>query len=134
MGISSAKSLRRTEIVFDRFNNSNPTSARGSSAAVCGSFALCSKCGACSGEDGRAIEKVGSSILCFRSSQFIKEKLYRIGEGVVCRLNGLQEASTLFSSIPYNCSFITAFEGYYEKQRSYWKDRKVGCGTQRVQH
>jgi hypothetical protein len=71
---------------------------------------------------------------CLRSSQFIKEKLYRIGEGVVCRLNGLQEASTLFSSIPYNCSFITAFEGYYEKQRSYWKDRKVGCGTQRVQH
>jgi hypothetical protein len=59
-----------------------------------------------------------------------KKKLYRIGEGAVCCFNGLQEASTLFSSIPYNCSFITAFEGDYEKQRSYWKDWKVGCGTQ----
>jgi hypothetical protein len=76
------------------------------------------------------LKKAGSSILYFRSSQFIKEKLYRIGEGAVCCFNGLQEASTLFSSIPYNCSFITAFEGYYEKQRSYWKDWKVGCGTQ----
>jgi hypothetical protein len=23
---------------------------------------------------------------------------------------------------------------YYEEQRSYWKDWKVGCGTQRIQH
>jgi hypothetical protein len=59
-----------------------------------------------------------------------QRKLYIIGEGVVCCFNGFQEASTLFSSIPYNCSFFTAFEGYYEKQRSYWKDWKVGCGTQ----
>jgi hypothetical protein len=130
MGISPAKSLRRAEAVSDRFNNLNSTNARGSSAAVCGSFALCSKCSACSGEAWRTIEKACSSILRLRSSQFIKEKLYRIGEGVVCHLNGLQEASTLFSSIPYNCSFITALEGYYEKQRSYWKDWKVGCGTQ----
>jgi hypothetical protein len=36
MGISSAKSLRRIETVFDRFNNSNSTSARGSPAAICG--------------------------------------------------------------------------------------------------
>jgi hypothetical protein len=34
MGISSAKILRRAEAVFDRFNNSNSTSARGSSAVV----------------------------------------------------------------------------------------------------
>jgi hypothetical protein len=32
-----------------------------------------------------------------------------------------------FSSIPHNCSFIAASEGYYEEQRSYWKDWKVGC-------
>jgi hypothetical protein len=30
----------------------------------------------------------------------------------------------LFSSIPYYFSFITASEGYYEEQRSYWKDWK----------
>jgi hypothetical protein len=58
-------------------------------------------------------------ILCLQSSKFIKEKLYRIGEGVVCCVNGLQEASVLFSSISHNCSFITAFEGYNEEQRSY---------------
>jgi hypothetical protein len=58
--------------------------------------------------------------------KFIKEKLYRIREGVVCCVKGLQEASTLFSSIPHNCSFITASEGYYEEQRSYWKIWKVG--------
>jgi hypothetical protein len=79
-------------------------------------------------------KKASLSILCLRSSQFIKEKLYRIGEGAICCLNGLQEASTLVSGIPYNCSFITAFEGYYEEQRSYWKDWKVGCRTQRIQH
>jgi ribonuclease HI len=47
MGISSVESLRRAEAVSDRSNDANSTSARGSSAAVCGSFALCSKCGAC---------------------------------------------------------------------------------------
>jgi hypothetical protein len=73
------------------------------------------------------IKKASPSILCLRSSKFIKEKLYKIGEGVVCCLNGLQEALALFSSIPHNCSFITAPEGYYEEQRSYWKNWKVGC-------
>jgi hypothetical protein len=66
--------------------------------------------------------KKQAPVLCLRSSKSIKEKLYRVGKGVVCCLNGLQEASALFSSIPYNCSFITAFEGYYEEHRSYWKD------------
>jgi hypothetical protein len=66
---------------------------------VCGSFALCSECGACAGEIRRTNQKASPSILCLRSSKLIKEKLYRIGEGVVCCLNGLQEASTLFSSI-----------------------------------
>jgi hypothetical protein len=45
MGISSAESLRRAEAIPDRSNNANSTHARGSSAIVCGSFALCSKCG-----------------------------------------------------------------------------------------
>jgi hypothetical protein len=76
--------------------------------------------------------KKQAPVYCLRSFKLIKEKLYRIGEGVVCCLNGLQEASALFSSIPYNCSFITASKGYYEKQRSYWKDWEVGCGTQRI--
>jgi hypothetical protein len=103
-------------------------------AIVCGSFALCSECGACAGEIGRTNQKASPSILCLRSSKLIKEKLYKIGEGVVCCLNGLQEASALFSSIPYNCSFVIASEGYHEEQRSYWKAWKVGCGTQRIQH
>jgi hypothetical protein len=76
--------------------------------------------------------KSNSSIFCFWSPQFIKEKLYRAREGVVCCLNGLQKALSLLSSIPYSYSFITAFEGYYEKHISYWKNWKVGCGTQRV--
>jgi hypothetical protein len=59
----------------------------------------------------------------------LSKKKYRIGEGVVCCLNGLQEASALLSGVPYNCPFISAFERYYEEQRSYWKDWKVGCGT-----
>ena len=44
-----------------------------------------------------------------------KKKLYRIGEGVVCCVNGVQEASALFSSISHNCSFITTPEGYHEE-------------------
>jgi hypothetical protein len=64
------------------------------------------------------IKKQAPVYFVSESSKLIKEKLYRIGEGVVCCLNGLQEASALFSSIPYNCSFITASEGYHEEQRS----------------
>jgi hypothetical protein len=75
------------------------------------------------------IKKQAPSILCLQSYKFIKEKLYRIGEGVVYCPNDLQEASALFSSIPHSCSLITASEGYYEEQRSYWKDWKVGCGA-----
>jgi hypothetical protein len=70
-----------------------------------------------------------TGILRLRSTQFIKEKLHRIGEGIVCCVDGLQEASTLFSSISYNSAFITTFEGHNEKQRSYRKDWKMGCGT-----
>jgi hypothetical protein len=58
-----------------------------------------------------------------------KKKLYRIGEGVICCVNGLQEASALFSSISHNCSFITASEGHNEEQISYLKDWKMGCGA-----
>jgi hypothetical protein len=51
--------------------------------------------------------------------KLIKEKLRRIGESVVCCINGLQEALVLFPSLPCNCSLVTASEGYYEEQRSY---------------
>jgi hypothetical protein len=59
----------------------------------------------------------------------LSKKNYRIGEGVVCCVNGLQEASTLFSSISHNSSFVTAPEGHNEEQRSYWKDWKMGYGA-----
>jgi hypothetical protein len=49
----------------------------------------------------------------------LSKKNIRIGEGVVCCVNGLQEASALFSSISHNCSFVTASEGHNEEQRSY---------------
>jgi hypothetical protein len=89
----------------------------------------CSQCNACTGEARWPSQKASPGILCLRSSKFIKEKLYRIGEGVVCCVNGLQEASALFPSISHNCSFIAAFEGYNEEQISYWKDWKMGCGA-----
>jgi hypothetical protein len=115
--------------LLDRSNNTNSTFVRGSIALIRGIFALCSKCGARTGEARWPNQKVGPNILRFRSSKFIKEKLYRIREGVVCCVNGLQEASSLFSSISHNCSFITASEGHNEEQRSYWKDWKMGCGA-----
>jgi hypothetical protein len=68
-------------------------------------------------QDGQ-IKKQAPVYFVFEVLSFIKEKLYRIGEGVVCCVNGLQEASTLFSSISHNCSFITASEGHNEEQRS----------------
>jgi ribonuclease HI len=58
MGISSAESLRRAEAIPDRSNNTNSTHARGSSAIVCGSFALGSKCGACTGEEEQTKKQV----------------------------------------------------------------------------
>jgi hypothetical protein len=67
-----------------------------------------------------------SAVSAFKS---VKEKLYIIGEGAICCVNGLQKASTLFSSISCNCSFVTASEGHYEEQRSYWKDWEMGCRT-----
>jgi hypothetical protein len=87
MGSDLAKSFRRVEAILDRSNNTNFTFARGSIALICGSSALCSKCGARTGEARWPNQKAGPSILCFRSSKFIKEKLYKIGEGLE---NGLQ--------------------------------------------
>jgi hypothetical protein len=113
--------------VFDRSNNSNSTFARGSITPVCSIFSFYSQRSACTEEARWPSQKASPSILCLRSSKFIKGKLYIIGEGVVCGVNGLQEASTLFPSISHNCSFITAFEGYNEEQRSYWKDWKMAA-------
>jgi hypothetical protein len=75
--------------ILDRYNNINSTYARGSVTIICGSFALCSECGACAGEIGRTDQKASPSILCLRSFKLFKEKLYRNGERVVCCLNGL---------------------------------------------
>jgi hypothetical protein len=56
-----------------------------------------------------------------------KKKLRRIGEGIICCVNGLQKASTLFSSIPHNCSFVTTYKGHHEEQRGYLNNWKMGC-------
>jgi hypothetical protein len=58
-----------------------------------------------------------------------KKKLYRIGEGIICCVDGLQEALALFSSISHNCSFVTTPKGHYEEQGSYWKDWQMGRKT-----
>jgi hypothetical protein len=78
--------------------------------------------------DGQ-VKKQALVYFVFEVLSFFKEKLYRIREGVVCCVNGIQKASTLFSSISHNCFFVTTFEGHNEEQRSYWKDWKMGCGT-----
>jgi hypothetical protein len=57
----------------------------------------------------------------------LSKKLHIIGEGIVCCVDGLQKASALLSSIPYNSPFITTSEGYNEKQRSHRKNWKMGC-------
>jgi hypothetical protein len=96
-------------------------------ALICSSLSLCSQCDACTGEARWPGQKTSTSIFCLRSPKLIKEKLYRVGEGVICCTDGLKEASALFPSISYNCSFITTSEGHNEEQRSYWEDWKMGC-------
>jgi hypothetical protein len=49
----------------------------------------------------------------------LSKKNYRVGECIVCCVDGLQETSALLSSISYNSTFNTTSEGYNEKQRSY---------------
>jgi hypothetical protein len=96
---------------------------------VCGCLPFYSQCDTCTGEARWLSKKTSTGILRLRSTQFIKEKLHRIGEGIVCCVDGLQEASALLSGISYNSAFITTSEGYNEKQRSYMKDWKMGCGA-----
>ena len=50
---------------------------------------LCSQCGACTGEARWPSQKTSTSIFCLRSSNLIKEKLYRIGECIICCVDGL---------------------------------------------
>jgi hypothetical protein len=76
-----------------------------------------------------AKQKTSTDILRLQSIQPIKEKLHIVGEGIVCCVDGLQEASALLSSISYNSAFITTPERHNEEQRSYRKDQKKGHGT-----
>jgi hypothetical protein len=108
----------------------NSNFIRNSITPVCGCLPFCSQCGTCTGEARWPSKKTSTSILCLRSTQFIKEKLHRIGEGVVCCVNGLQKASALLSSLSYNSPFITTSEEHNEKHRSYKKNWKMSCGTQ----
>jgi hypothetical protein len=130
MGSDSTKGFRRVKTILDRLDNSNSTFMRDSVTPVCGSLPFYSQCGTSAGEARWSSKKTITSILRLRSTQFIKEKLHRIGEGVVCSANGLQKASALFSSLSYNCTFITTSVGHNEKQRSYMKNWKMGCRTQ----
>jgi hypothetical protein len=130
MGSGSIEGFQRVKAISDRLDNSNSTFIRNSVTSVCGCLPFCSQCGTCIGEARWLSKKTSTSILHLRSTQSIKEKIYRIGEGIVCCVNGLQKALALLSSISYNSPFITTSEGYNEKQRSYRKNWKMGCGTQ----
>jgi hypothetical protein len=61
------------------------------------------------------IKKASTGILRLRSTQPIKEKLHRIGEGTVCCIDGLQEALTLLPSISYNSAFIATLKVHNEE-------------------
>jgi hypothetical protein len=111
----AAKGFRRIKAILNRLDNINSTFTRGSIALICSSLSHCSQCGACTGEARWPGQKTSTNIFCLRSSKLIKEKLYRVGEGVICRIDGLKEASTLFPSISYNCSFVTTSEGLNEE-------------------
>jgi hypothetical protein len=77
-----------------------------------------------------AKSKASSSVLLLRGFEFVKEKLHIIEKGVICCDNGFQKASALLSSISHNYSFVATSKGYYEDQRSYWKDWEMGCRAQ----
>jgi hypothetical protein len=47
--------------------------------------------------------------------KLFKEKLHRTGEGVICCVDGLQEASALLSSIQCNCSFVATSKRHNEE-------------------
>jgi hypothetical protein len=115
VGSGLAKGFRRVKAILDRLDNSNSTFARGSIAPICSNLSLCSQCSTCTGEARWAGQKTSTSIFCLQSSKLIKEKLYRIGEGAICCVDGLQEASTLLSGISYNYYFIATFERHNEE-------------------
>jgi hypothetical protein len=130
MGSDSTKGFLRVKAILDRLDNSNSTFIRNSVTPVCGSLSFRSQCGTCTGEARWLSKKTSTSILCLQSTQFIKEKLHKIGEGAICCANGLQKASALLSSLSYNSPFITTSERHNEKQRSYRKNWKMGCRAQ----
>jgi hypothetical protein len=47
--------------------------------------------------------------------KIFKENLHRIGEGAICCVDGLQEASALLSSIQHNCSFVATSKRHNEE-------------------
>jgi hypothetical protein len=130
MGSDLAESLRGAEAVLNRFNNPNPTFITDTVTPICGRFPYCGQCGTCTGETRWPNKKASTDILRLRSTQPIKEKLHSIGEGIVCCIDGLQEALTLLSSISYNSAFITTLKGHNEEPRSNMKGQKMGRRTQ----
>src|SRR5688572_12955511 len=108
MGSSSTESLRGAEVVFDRSNNSNPTFIRAPLLLyVAASHAAVSVALVHQKQDGQ-IKK--------QAPVYFVSEVLRIGEGTVCCIDGLQEASALFPSISYNGAFITTLKGHNEEQ------------------
>jgi hypothetical protein len=57
---------------------------------------FCSQCSAGPRKAGREDEETSPSLLCLQSLESVKKKLHRVGEGTICRVDGLQEASTIY--------------------------------------
>jgi hypothetical protein len=115
MGTNSTKSLRRLEVVSYTVNNLNSTIIRSSTVTICSCLSFCSQCNAGLRKEGRADEETSPNQLRFRSLESVKKKLLRVGEDTICRVDGLQEASALFSILSYNSTFVPTLEIHHKK-------------------
>jgi hypothetical protein len=89
MRTSSAESFRRLEAVPYTVNNPNSNFIRSSTATVCSCLPFCCQCSTGPRKAGWADEEISPSLLRLRSLESIKEKLHRVGEDTICRVDGL---------------------------------------------
>jgi hypothetical protein len=112
VGTNSAKGFRRAKAILDRTDNFNPTFVRSPIAVVCSCFPRCSQCSVGAREARWPSKEASTSVFCLWSTQPIEEKLYKVGEGTICCIDGLKVASALFLVIPYHSTFFSTSQGY----------------------
>jgi hypothetical protein len=129
MRTNSIESFRRSEAVSYTAKNHVSTFVRSPTSTLCSFLSFLYQCNTRTRKARWTDEETSASSLCLRTLEPIQEKLYRIGEGAVCCVDGLQKASTLFSVLSHSSTFVQTLEGYYKNQISHIKGRKVGCRT-----